>query len=467
MKLTGFFQTELTEAAQVNAARQTEQRKNNGFDQILNAAEKAAEKKEVVKAKSTPVKKQRTDNRQAQQKPPEKERDSLQNAESKPTAESGSAPQKKEAVKTAPVSPTEKTRSAPDEPSDKVVAQVAEILQIPEETVIQLLNALNLQPADLADPQAVVTLLQAHFQAPSPAALLTVAEFSNAFKAIKDFMANPEITEGETAALPEAAAKGPDFASIVESLTVIHQTAEQTETAASAIGQPQEEAETDIAAEIQEEVLAPQPKTTQSGETEHAKPIDQAPRETAAPLHEKQEAEAEFHEINLNAPAHQTARATESAQTVRAAQPQNINAADVISQIVSRVRVQGGEAFTELRMSLRPENLGDISLRVLTQNGVVTAQFVAESQRIKEIIEAHFSQLENVLREQGINFSELSVSVRQEGESERMNQFAQGRQNSRERARRINGANAAAEESAQPEPTESTGIVNGRMNVVV
>ena len=114
-----------------------------------------------------------------------------------------------------------------------------------------------------------------------------------------------------------------------------------------------------------------------------------------------------------------------------------VNAQDVINQIMSQVKVaSSGQTFTEMRMTLRPESLGDIVLRVITQNGIVMAQFEAESQRIKETLEANFNQLRDALTEAGISFGALDVYVRQEGQ-EPLSQFERERQAARKRMESI------------------------------
>ena len=128
----------------------------------------------------------------------------------------------------------------------------------------------------------------------------------------------------------------------------------------------------------------------------------------------------------------------QTAETARPTLTQTpINAQDVINQIMTQVKVaSSGQNFTEMRMTLRPESLGEIMLRVITQNGIVMAQFEAESQRIKETLESNFNQLRDALTEAGIAFGELNVFVRQEGE-ERLNQFERERLAARRRMESI------------------------------
>ncbi len=92
----------------------------------------------------------------------------------------------------------------------------------------------------------------------------------------------------------------------------------------------------------------------------------------------------------------------------------NFNSQNVLKQIVDNVKVNFDPAFTEIKVQLSPENLGDVTLKVVTENGIITAQFIAENEKVKEVIESNFTHLSDTLKEKGINISELSVSVGQD-----------------------------------------------------
>lgn len=89
----------------------------------------------------------------------------------------------------------------------------------------------------------------------------------------------------------------------------------------------------------------------------------------------------------------------------------NINSTEVINQIIEKMKVSIKPDMTEMKILLKPENLGEISLKIATQNGIITAQFTAESQKVKEIIEANFNQLRDLLNEKGLNVSSLEVDI--------------------------------------------------------
>ncbi len=117
----------------------------------------------------------------------------------------------------------------------------------------------------------------------------------------------------------------------------------------------------------------------------------------------------------------------------------NINSQDVIKQLVDSVKVNFDPSFTEIKIQLSPENLGDVTLKVVTENGIVTAQFVAENEKVKEIIESNFTDLSDTLKQKGISVSELSVSVGQDDSNNRdtLNHFNKERSKSSSRVTQI------------------------------
>jgi flagellar hook-length control protein FliK len=307
-------------------------------------------------------------------------------------------------------------------PDGEILAVVAEILQTTQEAVQTLMTQANVQPQDLAEPQAVTALLQEVYEAETTAQLLTEPEFPAAYKAINEAMVQmTETAETKVAvqAAPEAVqtanyaaatntqatasipvVEGLQYATEDGELVVTDKPLEEeivaeTERPAASSSSAQAAAQTatsNVPGEAQAQVLDTAPVITMEDAPQDLNAIPTQPLESM---------------VETRVQSVQAAQQTQQAQ--------DVNPADVINQIMSQIRVHTGEQVTEMRLTLRPESLGDIVLRVLTQNGIVTAQFVAESQRVREALESNFNQLRDALSEQGIAFSELSVSVRQNG----------------------------------------------------
>ena len=132
----------------------------------------------------------------------------------------------------------------------------------------------------------------------------------------------------------------------------------------------------------------------------------------------------------------------------------------IIDQIVQQVRFVTGEGMAEMKIQLKPEHLGDLTLKVATLNGIVTAQFTAENQRVKELIEAGFNALRDSLEEAGINVSGIEVNVRNQDDA---NEFEQNQSRISDRRIRDMIAAAMAEDNDMPHaPT----IAEAEQNVI-
>jgi flagellar hook-length control protein FliK len=322
---------------------------------------------------------------------------------------------------------------------EQAIAAIAAIMQISPEAVVELMNEQGITAQELLDSKAVAKFMQAAFEAESPAELLTDPVFPEKFKAVNEAIGElyKEAEAVVAAQTTEVGAKDVQQKAYtkVEGLEVINEDGKLIVTDESGNEEVYVSASrTQTTREASSATTEQQPQ--QSGQLQHS---DTSPLLVSdEPVVDNNQ----FVDPMINA----TTKATEAVQTARAtATAQPVNTKDVIEQIMSQVKVtQSGGQFTEMRMTLRPETLGDITLRVLTQNGIVIAQFEAESQRVKEALEADFNQLRDALEEQGIQFSELSVSVRQD-ENEQMNQFERERQRTRHRADEINGEEAVEE----------------------
>ena len=289
--------------------------------------------------------------------------------------------------------------------AEEIIAVIAAALYVPAEIIEEWLIAYEIEPEEMLEPENTVKLIQAVLDAETPIELLTepaypemikiITEALEPYKALEIVKPTAEITGG---------------------VEVINEDGEVVVTP-----EPIE-----LITEIQE------PETTQQTVQQTTNQAETTDRpETVIPETEiitQQDAISLVNEIRTTA---------DIALRQAIQQPAPIDNTDIINQIMSQVRVvsQGGN-FTEMRLTLRPESLGDIQLRLITIAGIVTAQFTADSQRVKELLESSFNNLRDALTQQGIQFADISVSVRQEG-SEAANQFEQARRNTRQRAESI------------------------------
>jgi len=84
---------------------------------------------------------------------------------------------------------------------------------------------------------------------------------------------------------------------------------------------------------------------------------------------------------------------------------------EVAFQIVEKAKVLLTGEKSEMIMDLKPDHLGKLSLKLVTERGLVIAKFVAENEQVRAAIEANMDTLKESLEKQGFSIQEFSVSV--------------------------------------------------------
>lgn len=87
----------------------------------------------------------------------------------------------------------------------------------------------------------------------------------------------------------------------------------------------------------------------------------------------------------------------------------------IMSQITERVKVTAGEELSEIEMQLQPETLGTLRIHLTSKEGAVTAQFTAENESVRSVLEAQTVQLKENLNQQGIKVEAVEVTVANQG----------------------------------------------------
>jgi flagellar hook-length control protein FliK len=132
--------------------------------------------------------------------------------------------------------------------------------------------------------------------------------------------------------------------------------------------------------------------------------------------------------LNLNQPQKKDVTAILDKTETKA----TVQAKDIISQVVESAKVVTTPEKSEMVMELKPESLGKLSLKVVTEQGIVVAKFITESEQVKSILETNMQLLKDSLEKQGVNVQGFSVSVRQDNSYSAGKQYGnQNQQNGR------------------------------------
>ncbi len=467
----GSAQSTNQEQQKVQAERKAENKNNNNKSNNVNQAEKQERQQSKPYQKKAA---EQADNNRA-------EKQASAGDDTKKVAENNTKPA--ETTKAEKPSESAQKNAEPVEEME-AVKKIAEALGMTPEAVMQILNSLSMTVKDLADQANLSKFMQAAFDLSSPAELLNVPNIKELFAVVKE--AASEVSEAsaktpQTAQFVEADGKF-NLAQPLESETAIEATdktvvkqAVETEQTNQTV--PVETTDTTKAAEVSAKpaVAAASVQTT---ETEQAAP--QANEEQPQPVAPSQTAQnstsggsQQFNQNNGNndvlgetlgnslsdgIPANVQANQqvsttfTEAAQKASATPRASVDHTEILNQVLDRIKVEFRGNVSEIKMTLRPESLGEVSMKLSVENGIITAQFLAENQRVKETLESNFNQLRDALQKQGIEVSSLSVSVGSERGNQMLGEFQKGRSQAAMRIKSINkGLQAEGEAEAEIE----------------
>jgi len=91
---------------------------------------------------------------------------------------------------------------------------------------------------------------------------------------------------------------------------------------------------------------------------------------------------------------------------------------EVVQQIVEKTAADFKSGRSEIRIDLKPENLGHLRLHVLTDQQQVSVKILAENPHVKEMIENQVSLIKIELQNQGININNVKVDLLMSGGSD-------------------------------------------------
>lgn len=83
----------------------------------------------------------------------------------------------------------------------------------------------------------------------------------------------------------------------------------------------------------------------------------------------------------------------------------------IANQIMESMKINLKNEVSSLEMNLHPASLGSVRVNLTSQNGQITAQFIAQNETVRAAIESQVVQLTNQLEDQGIKVESVEVAV--------------------------------------------------------
>lgn len=87
---------------------------------------------------------------------------------------------------------------------------------------------------------------------------------------------------------------------------------------------------------------------------------------------------------------------------------------NVMEQIVAKASLLSKDGLHEMKIQLKPEYLGELSMKVALENGTLTAKFFVQNHQVREAIESQMIQLRHHFDEQGLKVQNVEVFVGQD-----------------------------------------------------
>ena len=88
-----------------------------------------------------------------------------------------------------------------------------------------------------------------------------------------------------------------------------------------------------------------------------------------------------------------------------------VDTLQIMEQIAEQIRVVVTPDTTSMEMQINPENLGKIYLHISSEEGVVSAQFAATNEVVKEALELQMATLRENLTQAGVKVDAIEVTI--------------------------------------------------------
>ncbi|MBU0899775.1 flagellar hook-length control protein FliK [bacterium] len=84
---------------------------------------------------------------------------------------------------------------------------------------------------------------------------------------------------------------------------------------------------------------------------------------------------------------------------------------EMIMNVIQEIKTYLRKGHQEMRLFLKPESLGEVSLKVVIKKNNLLANFTVTNEAVKEIMESSLNQLKDSFNSLGTNFEEIKIMV--------------------------------------------------------
>lgn len=333
------------------------------------------------------------------------------------------------------------------EAAKNVLDKIKEVLDISDEELEKCMEALGLSMLELLDSNNVVKLVMEVTGTQDAMQLVTDSDLSAALKDIMDYVSQ----------VTDELSRQFDLSS-EEFNAMLGQIADNGDLTKA------EEAVAETADEAFDKTVEPEPETAETVEDVVASKVTVERKTGAAGTNsdsnkEQMQGKAQSGDnVNVNAgQSNVVQQLSQTFETIFTAGTQDVNAADIVRQVVDAIKLTNTRALQSMEIQLNPENLGKVNILVSVREGVVTAEIATQNEQVKRALEGQLSTLKENFENQGIKVEAVEVTV-QSNAFEGNAQFGdrQQQETSGKTRRRLNLNDLSLDED---EPEEEQSII--------
>lgn len=89
----------------------------------------------------------------------------------------------------------------------------------------------------------------------------------------------------------------------------------------------------------------------------------------------------------------------------------HVDAEQIMKQVTDFIKLQVNSAGSEVELQLHPAHLGTLNIAVAAKNGIITAQFTAQDEAVRAVLESQVAELKSRLEEQGVKVEAVEVTI--------------------------------------------------------
>lgn len=311
---------------------------------------------------------------------------------------------------------------------NELIQQISDTMDIPVDSVREIMTQMDLEPTDLLQPENLSALLLAASGEPDSSSLLTNEQLYTDYQTLMDQGA--EVLEQSSEALeitPE------QLIQVVETQTKVDVEPEK----------PIEEQVKEPVVNVEENESLIQTADEETFTQVSGAQESDGGKEAKDSGHKDEHESGENGNVMLQSIRDEGFRpeGTESVQQTQGSADE-VDTQDIMRQIMDYMKIQVKSDVSSLEMQLHPANLGTLQIQVAAKGGMLTANFITQNEAVKAALESQMVQLKESFEEQGVKVEAIEVTVQthqfeQNLEQGRGRQPQEPQEGKRARTRRI------------------------------